>query len=249
VNSKLARSAASENLTQTYFALGLAIAGSTRRDEEGFSCCLGRLPHPICNFAARLDLDPWSVRRLRDAAAASPSFQVYHSPGDSPDKPESIMRRAGFQVSFRLVQMISEPREVSKTIELGAALEVDERMRLSAFMIDQFFSRQHTSFRRVVSQATADANLELYGYYESEEIAGAMMVCATEDCLGVYNLCVRSAKRSRGIGSKMVQWALAQGFEAGKQLTLQCDETLAPWYEALGFERVGVVTVYSLPKT
>ncbi|MEZ0327557.1 MAG: hypothetical protein ACAH95_16785, partial [Fimbriimonas sp.] len=203
MSQKLSRSPATENLAETYFSLGLAVAGAKRHEEIGFSCCLGSLPHPICNFALNLNLDPWSVQRLREIASSSRDFQVYHAPGDTPEEPDSLMRRAGFMPSYRLVQMVAEPAQSSSVHVLEAETE-DDRTELARFMIDQFFAHQHSSFRRIVTQATADSGLDIRAIKDGNEITAAMMLCQTDASIGVYNLGVRSAKRNRGIGSHMV---------------------------------------------
>ncbi len=233
-----------ENFSKTYFSLGLAVAGSQKIEEDGFSYCRSPLPHPVCNFALAHDLDPWSVRRLRDLAAEADPFPVYFASGKNSDHADALLKRTGFQVAYQLVQMDADPVVEEIPVQVVEAHAIEEKGLLASFMIDQFFARQPASFRRVVAQATADSGLSIEGFYEQGQLAAAMMLCVTPDCVGVYNLGVRSARRNRGIGSNMIRSALTRG----KQLTLQCEESLVPWYVRLGFRQSGILTVYSFQK-
>ncbi len=243
------RVAASDNLTRTYLALGLATPKSEVHEEDGFISCVGEFDHPICNFAARLNLDPWSARRLYALASSRGAFNVYHQPGDGPEHASELLERSGFRATYRLVQMVAEPLEVENDIEMVRAGAFLERVEVARFMADQFFSRQSSPFRRKVAEATGSAaELNLYSLLDRGLRAGAIMLCEEQGMLGIYNLCVSSSKRGRGLGGSIVRWALDKALHENRSTTLQCDPRLEGWYECFGFRTIGAVDVYNLSK-
>ncbi|AIE84858.1 hypothetical protein OP10G_1490 [Fimbriimonas ginsengisoli Gsoil 348] len=240
---------ASDNLIETYLRLGHAIPESRSWEEPAYVACGGTFEHPICNFAARLRLDPWSARRLSDLASGRPAFNVYLLPGDEPSHATELLERAGFHPSYRLVQMVAERPEPGPSIELSRADTFEDRFKVASFMGHQFFTRQTEAFRRKIAIATARAEgLELYGLDERAQKTAALMLCHASGVLGVYNLCVASARRGRGIGSGVLNWALALARETERAVTLQCDSRLEGWYRYWGFVATGKVDVYSLAK-
>jgi len=240
---------ASDNLLRTYFSLGLAIPNSTKIEEAGFRACLGEFDHPICNFAARLRIDPWSAKQLATLAANRKSFNVYALPGDSPRHLSELLRRCDFRVSYRLVQMIAEPVHRHYGPHVIRADSAAKRLNIAQFMTDQFFGRQTENFRRRVAQATTDAvELELYELIAYDRVSGAVMLCPGDHVIGIYNLCVASISRGLGLGKELTSWALSEAFSQGKMVTLQCDARLQPWYEAQGFRATGMIDVYTLSK-
>lgn len=239
---------AARNLVETYFRLGRATPGAQEVREPGFRACLGEFRHPICNFAADLDLDPWSVRRLKQLALPRGTFNVYTLPVDRPANLSGLLERAGFRMTYRLVQMAAAPEEIaSPALDLRSPESEEERTAIARFMADQFFSRQSTQFRGKVADATATAEgLELFELWDRRERAAAMMLCHTGDAVGVYNLCVASAFRGRGVGRALVRWARARA--AGLPVALQCDGRLESWYRSLGFSSLGTVDVFCLSR-
>ncbi len=239
---------ASQNLLQTYLRLGLATPGAIWEREEGFDLCLGDLDHPICNFAAGLNLDPWSARRLVTIAESRPSFNVYASPGDGPEYLDELLVRAGFCHAYRLVQLVAEPPE-EDSFETMDECTVGDRDAISRFMVDQFFSQRPISFRTAIAEATARATgVELYFVRDRSRIVAALMLSQAGGMLGVYNLCVAPASRGRGIGSSVVRWALGEARRRGMMATMQCEPHLETWYGSLGFQRSGWLNVYRLSK-
>ena len=244
------QTAASETLLSTYFQLGLAIPNSTMIREEGFRACLGQFDHPICNFAAGLNLDPWSAKQLRELAANKSAFNVYSLPGDTPRHLPELLYRCDFRVSYRLVQMVAEPTGSTHGPRVVASDSHTSRLDIARFMTEQFFNRQTESFRQRVAQATADANsLELFELLTYERRAGAIMICQSESMMGLYNLCIASSQRGLGLGQQLTSWALSEAFKNGKIVTLQCDSRLQPWYANLGFRVTGMIDVYTLSKS
>lgn len=240
--------ASSKNLVQTYIRLGLATPHATWSREEGFDVCLGTLDHPICNFAADLNLDPWSARKLAGIAQSRPCFNVYAVTGDRPAYVDELLQNAGFMVAYRLVQLVAEPigAEVWETMD---SCGPEDRLSVACFMVDQFFSQRPKEFRMAIAAATAAApGVELYRAGEKSRHVAAVMLSETPGMLGGYNLCVAPASRGRGIGSSLVRWVVAEAGNRGLLATIQCEPHLESWYQSLGFERTGWLNVYQLPK-
>jgi ribosomal protein S18 acetylase RimI-like enzyme len=236
-----------KNLRHTYLNLGLSVPGSTPLEEGGFAGCVGTFDHAVCNFAAGLDLDPWSARRLREIALTRGAFHVYSLGDDRPAHRGELLERQGFRVTYRLIQMVDDESDPGPYVELTRAETLADRQKVAAFMGAQFFTRQTTATRQTLATATANASgLELYELVERKHRLGAVMLSRTENAIGLYNLCIAAARRGKGLGRAVVAWARATGAAEGKSVCLQCDVRLAGWYEHLGFRRVGIVDVYSL---
>jgi ribosomal protein S18 acetylase RimI-like enzyme len=241
--------AASQNLAHTYFELGRATPGAYVSNEEGFDVCVGPFEHPICNFAANLRLDPWSTRRLAEFALRRRAFHVYSLPTDRPTHRDELLQRVGFRPTYRLCQMVCEPTIATEPADLTPVTEPGERLKVTEFMVGQFFSRQPYGFRRQVAEATAAASaLDLFTLEVRSKTAGAVMVSRSEGMLGIYNLCVSTEHQSRGWGASVVAAILARAASLTLAVTLQCEPKLESWYAKLGFRTIGVVDVYGLPK-
>jgi predicted GNAT family N-acyltransferase len=240
--------AASENLKYTYFELGRA-ANSKIVQEPGFAACVGDFEHPICNFAAGLDLDRFSANRLARVALDRPSFNVYATPLDRPANIGALLTGEGFQRSYRLVQMVAEPQQLETKNSLFRASTRHDRLQIAYFMVDQFFTKQGQPFRDQVANATSQATaLELLAIKRDGRILGAAMICFNQGMAGVYNVCVDTSLRGLGVGSAMLREILAVCAIRQAPATLQCDSKLEAWYANLGFRRAGEVDVYALPK-
>jgi len=240
---------ASLNLMETYFALGAASGHARITHEDGYRLCLSSVDHPICNFAADLDLHPNAAARLAQLAADRTTFHVYRVPGETRHCAD-LLRRAGFQLGHRLTQMVWRPDfdlGPFPTLSLRAADSHRLRQAISAFMTEQFFSCQSGSFRRRVAEATSLAtSLELYGIVERGKLVGAVMLCEQAETMGIYNLCVAAAQRNRGWGQEIVHAVQRRALQMGKPLVLQCEAALEEWYAKQGFEPSGFVDVFGL---
>lgn len=242
--------AGAENLFRTYFALGLATPGAKYVQEPGYDLCLGNVDHPVCNFAGRVKLDPWVANQLVEIAIERRAFNVYSAPGNSPDNRElrdEILVRAGFQRSYCLRQMLWDSKPVQLPIDLQFAETASERREVANFMSNQFFSRHSNIFRRRVADATVHASqLGLYTVRNRGDIIAALMLSDDTNVTGLFNLCVKPHEQSRGFGGAIVSEVCRRAYENGRVVSLQCDDTLAPWYERQGFIRSGWVDVYGL---
>lgn len=239
---------ASENLLQTYRALGKAIPNSSMTEEDGFHLCSNPDDHPVCNFAAQLSLHSNAAAHLTRLAKDRQSFHVYRLPEEEPRYNADLLEHAGFSIVHKLSQLRSRHQNFS-TMPFGLTptwmLSVSERSRIASFMADQFFSRQTSRFRQRVIEASVRANeLSLIEFSIRNKTIGAVMLCETERTLGFYNLCVTASHRGRGYGSDIVRWVAHQAALRQKALVLQCEPSLREWYLEKGFEQVGTVEVY-----
>lgn len=242
--------AASGNLRQTYISLGLAVPETQAVSDECFEGCIGPMDHPVCNFALNLNLDPWAVGRLRDLARWGEGFNVYSLPDDRPVHRAELLERQKFRLNYRLVMMVADPDDPGAFPDLLQASTFRDRLQVAEFMAAQFPGRQSAAYRSEIAQATTRAeDLELYEFTERNQRTAAVMVSRSCGVLGIYNLCVAAGKRGRGIGTALLAWVRATARNAGMPVSLQCDQTLASWYELSGFRRIGFVDVYSLDKT
>jgi len=243
--------AASRNLHKTYFALGRATPGSQCIHEPGFEACLGAFNHPICNFAANLQLDPWVAHRLAELAVSQGVFNVYSLPGDKPNDQslrDELLVRAGFRRNYGLRQMLFDAKPTGHGVALERAENLHEREIVATFMAGIFFGRHPHDFRRRVAESTlAATELDLYSLSIRGDLTAAVMVARDDEIHGLFNLCVRPAARGQGLGKAIVEEVVKEAYKEGKPVTLQCDEILSPWYEGQGFAVSGAVDVYSLP--
>lgn len=239
------------NLLRTYFALGNATPGSTVTQEVGFDLCTGSFDHPICNFAANVNLDPWTANRLAEIALGKQHFNIYSLPGDMPGAREvrdEILARAGFRRIYSLRQMVWEPSPIESQCVPEPAVSTDDRSRVASFMASQFFSRHSSNFRRRVADATVAAEeLDLYSLGKRTDPIAAVMVAEDDALIGLFNLCVKPGNQNRGIGASLVSAIQAMAYGKGKPVGLQCEESLVTWYESQGFCANGYVDVYALP--
>lgn len=241
--------AASDNLRHTYFELGRSSTNSHVWSERGFDACTGDVEHPICNFAAGLDLDAQSARRLARVAVDRSVFNVYATPADRPRDLGILLASEGFTRTYRLLQMIAEPAPRDPRSTLARASTLHDRHQIALFMADQFFSKQGRRFRTQVAEATSRAtSLELLSLRRDGKIIGGAMVSFKNGIAGVYNVCVDSGVRGLGIGSSILQEILSVCALRNVPATLQCDPKLEHWYRSLGFLPTGEIDVYALAK-
>ncbi|MEA2552328.1 MAG: hypothetical protein QOJ65_504 [Fimbriimonadaceae bacterium] len=233
------------NLAHTYLELGRATGGAEVWQEVGFQACKGPMEHPICNFAVDLKVDPGVAARLREIALERRCFSVYGIFPDS-DEEEHVLESHGFALSHKLQLMVCDEAAAEATPIVEAVTPLEKR-KLATFMVDQFFHRQPTGFRRKITEATASSeSLRLFRADWSGKTAGAVMVSEHAGVLGIYNLCVAPQFRSRGWGSAIVRSVIEIARAKGCGVTLQCAPVLASWYGSLGFKEVGSVSVFGL---
>jgi GNAT superfamily N-acetyltransferase len=190
-----------------------------------------------------------AARELADIAWARANFHVYLVPGDQPKDAGDLLKQAGFRQVYRLIQMTGYPRLSKSQDELYRAETPVSRARIARFMSEQFFSKQTSSFRSRLADATVKgAGLELYCIAEDNHIRAGMMLFRENGMLGIYNLCTDKSHRRRGFGTRLVRWASDSAASTETYITLQCDPVLEPWYRSFGFDVSGVVEVFGLAK-
>ena len=241
---------ASENLLDTYFALGASSPSVSIRQEIGYRICVSQANHPISNFAAVLRLDPNAAARLAQIAAVRPCFHVYRLPSDQPRHAAELLYQAGFRVGHVLTQMAwiigEELNDDHSNVHLDFAGTNREREKVAGFMTDQFFAKQPNSFRRQVLDGTSRADsLQLAWSEDRGRIVAAVMICESLETLGVYNLCVSTGMRNRGWGKRMIRTLKELAIAKRKPIVLQCEPSLVGWYRSQGFHSVGFVEVFS----
>lgn len=255
-------SAAEQNLTETYLEVGLHATGAQRIEGSGYVGCLSPLAHPIANFAIAHELDPWAARELHSLSSDMGPFHIYGLTVEDPEMRAEVLHRAGFRIRFQLSQLVrtgeSGPLDHEPTEAQGPRLllrsETDraERLEAARFMGQQFFPIQTTEFREGFASACADSNLEVFSALQGGLRVGAATVSTSDRTRGIYNVCVESRFRHRGLGSELVRAVVAHASTSADTVVLQCDPTLSQWYSATGFEEIGVVQVFAretLPAT
>ncbi|RYG34962.1 N-acetyltransferase, partial [bacterium] len=159
---------------------------------------------------------------------------------ESEPAPE-ILARAGFLARSEARVMVAAPGGEPG----GLSPEQEEDPRETAkFVAEQFFARSNPARRDAFARAIAHApETRLLSLRDRAGIVGAMMLSATSDALGVYNLCVAPRKRGAGVGTELVRWVLAH---SPIPVTLQCDIRLESWYRKVGFRSVGALRFFGL---
>lgn len=264
MNAAVAFGRAIENLEATYRAVGLRGEGAVEeRYETGFAC-MSDLPHAVSNYAILSSANEPLAKHLAAAARKRKAFNVYVKPGDGFTATVRVLERAGFREAGRLALLFREvspsdaksstdPQRalfrVERPGELGVveAGSFEERLQICRFMAAQFFGRQTSTLRESIAVATAGAPVDLYRFAGPRILAAAMGV-RTEGQLGIYNLCVDSSLRERGYGSQLLERMVQYAREEGRNLNLQCDPSLEPWYEKRGFGSQGTILVMGLER-
>ena len=238
--------AASQNLTHTYLELGRSSTGAHVWRETGFQVCTGQLDHAICNFATDICTDEGGLERLRQIAERKKCFTVYVLPPRDSQREQRMLESVGFTMSHQLKIMVAGDG-FDERVDLELVEGPPERRKIADFMVDQFFHRQPTGFRRGIAEATASAlDLKLYRAAWNERTAGAVMISEHAGIVGLYNLCIAPHFRRRGWGSAIVRTIVGEARSRSRSVTLQCEPSLASWYSSLGFREVGSVSVFGL---
>jgi ribosomal protein S18 acetylase RimI-like enzyme len=202
----------------------------------------------MCNFAADLDLDPWSARKLLELAQSRPAFHVYGTAGDRPEHLAELLSRAGFRSSYQMIQMGREPDEPAEQIgDLEEATSPESRLLVTRFMSAIFFNRQPRKIRDEIAETTARAQgLRLFSTCQRGNLSAAFMLGESPGMMGLYNLCVIPSLQGKGLGAKMVEALLSYSASQQTAVTLQCESGLVPFYEKFGFREIGRVDVYTI---
>jgi GNAT superfamily N-acetyltransferase len=239
------RGQAAENLIATYLGIGAAAPQARIERTPDVAICVCELPHAVGNFAIVERLDEDGARRIREIAERRPGFNVYVL-ADAEPGAGSLLARQGFEVNYRLEQLLHlDPPQCERSV-LRRAETVEERAAAAKLMTEQFFPRLRGSVRSQIAQATADCGFDLYVVLQNAGPIGATMICRTQGMLGIYNLCVKVNHRGSGWGGAILQSLLGEAAAEGRKAVLQCDGDLVPWYLRFGFRPAGKVEIFQL---
>jgi len=227
-----------DNLAETYMALGTASPGVRESRTEERWMCRSDLKHPVGNFAARFHLTPEGIREISAIGRQDPWFRIYICDGDEPESLVDDFCALGADVRYELV--VSAVDSEAMGAQAGPLSLVEEESRLEQaldLIIQSFFTPAETWVRRHMKRAlhhSSQHGHEFWAAFDDRGATAAATLVSAAGVIGLYNLCVRSDLRNRGIGSEVVLQMIGEARSRGKTLMLQCEPTLARWYGRLG---------------
>lgn len=238
------------NLIETYVGLASAVPG-TRVERIGETTLVTGEPGlSFCNFAAGFDLladDSQRNAAVLAAARANRDFWVFETDADRPAKIIGRLGREGWILRQRLIMMRSQTSAVPDPKQDFFPVSVTtqtERQAVALFMASQFFRGSSFAKSERIARATSGSPHDLYRIGTPGDVIGAFMVSRGE-ADGLYNLCVRASARGDGMGADAVRWLRREAQQDDRELFLQCEESLVPWYEHHGFARFGTVDAWT----
>jgi ribosomal protein S18 acetylase RimI-like enzyme len=165
-------------------------------------------------------------------------------PTDQTGSVLGMMKSAGFSPGSTLSLMFLRNPSGSVDLDLETVQGFSNRYEHTMFLADQFFTNAGDSFCEGISMMTANASrcelLRLPGRFGP---AGGAMIFQTGAVLGLYNISVSPEARGKGLGANMVRSLIGIAALRKCTATLQCNESLVPWYERLGFRKYGEVVM------
>ena len=227
-------------MVETYFALSKSAHGACRFEDEGIIGCRSETDHPAANFSVVARPNLPAINRL----AQYGSHTAYVVPTDQTGSVLEMMRSAGFVTGSSLSFMFCRNPSGGVNLDLETVQGYSARYDHTMFLASQFFSTASPSFCDGIASMTAYAEqcelLRLTG--KAGVLAGAM-ICQTGAILGLYNITVAPESRHVGLGSELVRTLVGIAASRKCTATLQCQESLVPWYERLGFRKYGEVVM------
>lgn len=241
--------AARENVIQTYALLARSVPGTRIELKPEYMASLGAVNEPFASFVAGFELETEAqaaeaASTIDGLAADRPHLMVYICTGDRTANLKQALESRAFRRNSQLVAMAAPPGSPDDESQLTLAVAQSDREAIARFMVEQFFKRMSSESRDRILSATARSSTQLYSLGPTRSPQAAVMLTPMDGSLGLYNLCVRRELRSRGIGSQVVRHVLALAGLRGVPVVLQCEESLAPWYESQGFQAVGEVEAW-----
>lgn len=221
-----------ENLVETYLALAEAIGGTeVQRWREG---AMARNPAdlPSSNFVISWSPSAhWYDEARRRFAGWTP--KLCYRVGPIGDADEELWQ------AHALEMMESRDIDPDEPFTLLEESLPNQRREVAAFMADAFLAGQSAERRKAIERATVLASrCRLFSLMESGRRIGAVMLHQTSSAMGLYNLCVATPRRGRGLGACIVRQVQSDACRANLPVVLQCRPELAPWYRRLGFRTV-----------
>ena len=238
------------NAIATYLGLVAAVEGSVVTKPHGFTLVRGPGFFSFCNFAAGFhiedsDLDE-AIALLQAQARECFGFYVFAMSGDTPDRLDERLVECGFEVRQRLVSMASVLAPAQGELDARLVTDRQERADVATFMARQFFWSMPSEARSAIAAATSACGHTVWCVGQASDPRAAVMLVEQHDSVGLFNLCVKPELRSKGIGGDLVRAVQTAASNLGRPVVLQCGEDLVPWYQNLGFDRVGHVTALTL---
>jgi ribosomal protein S18 acetylase RimI-like enzyme len=227
-------------MVETYFALAKSAPGACRFEDDGIIGCRSELNHPAANLSivARPNLP--AINRLAKMA----SHTSYVIPTDQIGSVIQMMTAAGFSArsSMSLLFMRDPVGGVNLDVETvsGFSARYDHTM----FLANQFFATASANFCEGISSMTALADhCELLKLPGKIGTAAGAMLFQTDSTLGFYNIAVAPERRGNGLGAELVRSMIGIAASRKCTATLQCNDSLVPWYERLGFRKYGEIVM------
>ncbi len=180
-----------------------------------------------------------AVQGLQDLSRRTQTPSLFRLDGDPAVLTEDFLFLEGWVIKYELVQMAWESGSIESSVELLSAETPAERIEVASFMTDQFMIQGRPEMRLLIISATSRSGLGLYRLRGHHGLLGAVMLSETDQCLGLYNLCVDQQLRGKGTGSKIVRWVQQKSLELGKPIVLQCSPELKGFYRSCGFRVSG----------
>lgn len=241
------------NLRETYLSLGRHVRGAQLYDQVGITGVTSSFDHAIGNFGVAMGGDRTAAFEAWRLARDHESYLVYVGQSEPEFVPDAVFCERGFRPVHRQCILVQSAEDFERTSDPLCVLPVEGRENREAvadFVSRQFFSQVSPVVRDEVARVITRAeSLDLFGTWDPlthktfRNIQGAYSICDTE-MLGLYNLCVDVRLRGQGVGSFMVRKLLES--RSGRQICLQCDESLLSWYQQFGLQQVGWLGIYSL---
>ena len=229
----------------TYSRLAAATPGSEPIDSDLVAGYGGPFPHAIGNFITVSHVDHAVVAEANRLARLHPSLLVY-APFASNTTEVEMLERAGFTNVTSYVVMVSLGLEFTTTVDVVQAKTIGERHTTVEFMSEQFFSKSSRAVRdQMIASTALSRETDLFFVRSGRDLVAACMLSRSDSCLGLYNLCVRSSHRLRGLGATLLRFAADMAKREGRVFTLQCLDEIVPFYTRFGLESIGSIQVMS----
>ncbi|MEO7453776.1 MAG: GNAT family N-acetyltransferase [Fimbriimonadales bacterium] len=231
-------------VVETYLALARCAPGAKVELIDDAWVCRSAIRHPIGNFAIGFggtSLPESIVNQAMERA----HFRMFLITGDTPTGLDALAVNAGLRLRYELIGMtLSKPLALEVSVQEADATNVGE---VAGFIADTFFWRSTAKNRAVLAGIMAAAHPKHRFYYAKDDsgivVAGTLTL--DEECIGLYNLCVRDDARSRGVGAAFTAELSRRAMGLADHVALLCDESMVPWYSRQGYASAGSVRAFS----
>ncbi|MBS1727974.1 MAG: GNAT family N-acetyltransferase [Armatimonadetes bacterium] len=227
-------------MVETYFALARPADGLTRFEDDGVIGCRSTQKHPASNFSVVARPNIHSLTRL----VQMDSHTVYVLPTDQTYAVIEMMKKVGFTPGRSLSLMFVRNPLGGIDLDLTTVTGISARYDHTMFLAKQFFSAANMAFCEGIATLTSRApECELICLGRLEAPTAGAMISQTNGTLGLYNISVTPEQRHRGLGGELVRALVGIAASRRCTATLQCHDSLVPWYERLGFRKYAEVVM------